>query len=33
MLQIAKSKPHPANSAPIEYLQSPAAPLAAEWRI
>ena len=29
MLQIAKSKPHPANSAPIEYLQSPAAPLAA----
>jgi len=29
MLQIARSKPHPANSAPIEYLQSPAAPLAA----
>ena len=29
MLQIARSKPHPASSAPIEYLQSPAAPLAA----
>jgi ubiquinone/menaquinone biosynthesis C-methylase UbiE len=30
MLDIARSKPHPPNAAPIEYLQSPAAPLAAE---
>ena len=27
MLEIARSKPHPTNAAPIEYLQSPAAPL------
>jgi ubiquinone/menaquinone biosynthesis C-methylase UbiE len=30
MLDIARCKPHPANAAPIEYLQSPAAPLAAQ---
>jgi ubiquinone/menaquinone biosynthesis C-methylase UbiE len=30
MLEIARSKPHPFNAAPIEYLQSPAAPLAAQ---
>lgn len=29
MLDIAKSKPQPSTSAPIEYLHSPAAPLAA----
>jgi ubiquinone/menaquinone biosynthesis C-methylase UbiE len=29
MLDIARSKPHPSKAAPIEYLQSPAAPLAA----
>jgi ubiquinone/menaquinone biosynthesis C-methylase UbiE len=30
MLRIARSKPRPANSAPIEYLQSPPVPLAVE---
>jgi ubiquinone/menaquinone biosynthesis C-methylase UbiE len=30
MLEIARSKPHPFNAAAIEYLQSPAAPLAAQ---
>ena len=30
MLDIARSKPRPTNAAPIEYLQSPAAPLAAQ---
>jgi ubiquinone/menaquinone biosynthesis C-methylase UbiE len=30
MLDIARSKPHASNAAPIEYLQSPAAPLAAQ---
>ena len=29
MLDIARSKPHASNAAPIEYLQSPAAPLGA----
>jgi ubiquinone/menaquinone biosynthesis C-methylase UbiE len=28
MLEIARTKPHPCNAAPIEYLVSPAAPLA-----
>jgi ubiquinone/menaquinone biosynthesis C-methylase UbiE len=30
MLDIARSKPRPSNAAPIEYLLSPAAPLAAQ---
>ena len=28
MLEVARSKPAPANSSPIEYVESPAAPLA-----
>src|SRR5947207_11643780 len=27
MLDVARSKPHPSNAAPIEYVLSPAAPL------
>ena len=30
MLDVARSKPHPCSAAPIEYLSSPAAPLAAQ---
>jgi ubiquinone/menaquinone biosynthesis C-methylase UbiE len=30
MLEVARGKPHPPNAAPIEYLLSPAAPLAVE---